>query len=56
MAHLMPINLSVVNGKKVKNASTNHMYVEVSDVKNQCGPIVFVVLGSGSVNIDLQIM
>ena len=40
----------------MQNESTNNMYVEVSDVKNQCGPIVFVVLGSGSVNLALQIM
>ena len=49
----MPIHLSVGNGTKVQNASTNNIYVEVSDVKNQCGSIVFVVLGSGSVNLAL---
>ena len=52
----MPRNLSVGNGTKVQNASTNNMYVQVSDVKNQCGPIAFVVLGSGSVNLAIQIM
>ena len=56
MTHRMTRKLSVRNGTKVQNESTKDMYVEVSDVKNQCRPIVFVVLGSGSVNIALQIM
>ena len=52
----MPRNLSVVNGTKMQNASTNNMHVQVSDVENQYGPIVFVLLGSGSVFLDIQIM
>ena len=49
-------NSSVGNGTTVQNASAKNMYVEVYDVKNQCGPVVFVVLNSGSVNIALQII
>ena len=54
--HPLPREDVAKNGIKHVNKSTSNLLVEPLDVNKKYGPIVYVMLGSGCVNIALKII